>query len=347
MKNLNPMSILLSIVDPDYQGDVNIDELISSNEKNPLLKRTLKLAERNGLRYYFIQKLNEMGMDIPFIKKEELTDEMQRATDFKETVTFINSITNEYKLEYILIKLFSTIPHIPNDIDLFIQKEERQKFITILKDNGMACIHSSPAETKFKGRYMKIDLYTEITYVGVNFINEGFLRKSVVKNSLLDVEYYGLNKEADFLLLLPHALFGHRRITLLDFLHLKNLKKSINIKECRDYAYEKGWGKVFNLILNQLDSLYQDIYAKNNIICFPYIFDRDFILKCMFQLDGFDENKFNPFFFNVSFYLEGLAYRLEGTALYNTLKFFTPARNLLNSICAFVKNKRGDRKSTD
>lgn len=347
MKSLDPMKILFAIVDPDYQGDISVDEVINSNQKDQILKRTLKLAERNGLRYYFIQKLNERGIDISFIKQEELADEMQRSIDFKETVTFINSIANEHKLEYFIIKLFSTIPHTPNDVDLFIQKEERQRLITILEDNGMVCLHSSPAETKFKGRYMKIDLYTEICYVGVDFIDESFLRKSAVKNNLLGVEYYGLNKEADFLLLLPHALFGHRRITLLDFLHLKNLKKSIDVNECRDYAYENGWGKVFDLILNQLDSLYQDIYVKDNIIYFPYIFDRDFTLKCMFQLDDFDKNKFNPFFFNISFYLEEIEYRLEGTPLYNILKFFTPTRNLFNSICAFVKNKRGDRKSID
>ena len=347
MSGMDPMKSLLTLVDPDYQKEISIEDLIKSNQKDQILKRTLKLAERNGLRYYFIQKLNERHIDISFIKKKELADEMQRSIDFKETVTFINRIANEHKFEYTLIKLFRTIPHTPNDIDLFIRKEERQKLITILEDNDMVCLHSSPAETKFKGRYMKIDIYTEICYVGVDFIDERFLMKSVVKNSLLDVEHYGLNKEADFLLLLPHALFGHRRITLLDFLHLKNLKKSINIKECREYAYGEGWGKVFDLILNQLDSLYQDIYVKDNIIYFPYIFDRDFTLKCMFQLDDFDKNKFNPFFFNVSFYLEELTYRLEGTPLYNVLKFFTPTRNLFNSICAFVKNKRGDIKSED
>ena len=347
MKNLNTMKILLTTVDPDYQGGISVDELVKSNQKNLIFKETIKLAERNGLRYFFIQKLKERNIDISFLKKGELADEMQRLNDFKETVTFINSIANEHKLEYTLIKLFSTIPHTPNDIDLFIHKDERQKLITILEDNDMVSIHSSPAETKFKGRYMKIDLYTEICYVGVDFIDERFLRKAVVKNNLLGVEYYGLNKEADFLLLLPHALFGHRRITLLDFLHLKNLKKSIDINECTEHAYEKGWGKVFDLILNQLDSLYQDIYVKDNIIYFPYIFDRNFILKCMFQLDDFDKNKFNRFFFNVSFYLEEVAYRLEGTALYNILKSFTPTRNLFNSICAFVKNKRGDRKSID
>ena len=340
MRKIDPMKILLAIVDSDYQGGISIDELIKSNQRD-LLKRTLKLAERNGLRHYFIQKLNEKGIGLSFLKQEELADEMQRATDFKKTVAFINRIANEHKLDYILIKLFSTIPHTPNDIDIYIRKEDRKKLMSILEGNSMTCIHSQPSETKFKGKYMKIDLYTEICYFGVDFIDEFFLRKSVVKNNLLGVEYPGLNEKADFLLLLPHALFGHRRITLLDFLHLKNLKKSININECRDYAYEKGWGKVFDLILNQLDSIYQDMYVKNNSLYFPYIFDRDFTLKCIYQLDNFDKDKFNLFFFNISFYLEEIMYRLEGTTLYNILKFFEPTRNLFNSICSFVKSKMG------
>jgi hypothetical protein len=341
------MKILLAIVDPDYQGDISIDELIKSNQ-NEILKRTLKLAEINGLRYYFIQKLTEMNIDLSFIKKEDLIDEMQqRSNDFKKTITFVNRISKEHRLEYVLIKVFNTIPHTPNDIDIFIHKKDRQKLITILEDDGMVCLQSSPAETKLKGRFLNIDIYTEICYVGVDFIDERFLRKSVVKNNLLGIEYYGLNKEADFLLLLPHALFGHRRITLLDFLHLKNLKKGINIKECRGYAYEKGWGTVFDLILNQLDSLCHDIYVKNNIVKFPYYFNRNFVLRCVYKLDNFDKNKFNLFFFNLSFYLEEIMYRLEGTALYNILKFFTPTRNIFNSICSFVKNRRGDTKSID
>ena len=338
--------LLLGIIDPNYQWGTNVSNL-DPIKKHDLLKKTLKLAEKNGLRYYFIQRLKEYAIEITFIEKDELTDENERSKDFIKTVDFINTISKKYDIEYILIKFFNTVPHIPNDIDLFIRKDERQKFMKILEQNGMVCIHSSPAETKFKGQYRKIDIYTEICYVGVEFIDEKFLRQSVTQNDLFEVKYSGLNKEADFLLLIPHALFGHRRLTLLDFLHLMNLKKDIRIKECRQYAYDMRWGKVFDLMIIQLDNMNEDIYKNKKTLCFPYTFEREFLLKCMYQLDNFEKQKFSLFFFNVSFYLEELEYRLEDTKLYSLIKSFGPARNLVNSICAFVKNKRGDSKSIE
>jgi len=341
MDKLDPTKILLSITDPDYMGCLNINDFIDSKEINKL-KTILEIAEKNGLLYYFIQKIDGANMDLPFLR-ERLSKERKRKDAFEKTVNFLNKTLHEHKIDFVIIKLFSTVPHTPNDIDIFIRKEDKQRVISILEDNEMKCLHSNPAETKFIGKYMKTDIYTEIVYFGTEFVDNNLLMNSEIKNDFLNVKYPGLDKKADFLILLVHTLFGHRRLTLLDFLHLKNLKREVNIDECREYAYGRGWGKVFDSILDQLDFLYEKMYIRKETVNFPYIFNRDFIIKCLSKLDNFEKEKFNLLFFNISFYLEEIMYKLENTLLYKALKHFGPARNLFNSICMLAKGKIGYR----
>ena len=60
MNELNSMKALLSVVDPAYPNIISSDELTRGN----LLKSTIKLAEKNGLYYYFIHSLKEQGVNL-------------------------------------------------------------------------------------------------------------------------------------------------------------------------------------------------------------------------------------------------------------------------------------------
>ncbi len=340
---LNPIKILLSLVDPDYLDKNIIKKLVAlpPDKKQNLIKLTLKVAEKNGLRYYFLQKLDQIE-DISFFK-EEINEEKKRADIFVKTMNFLKKIAKDYGLNFILVKLFDTIPHIPNDIDVFIHEEEKRRMIKLLEMNGMVCIHSGPAETKFKGNYMKTDIYTKIVYFGVEFVDRDFLMTSTTKNKFLGVDYIGPNQDADFLILLPHIIFGHRKMTLLDFLHLKNLMKKVNMDKCKEYAREKGWEKLFDAILNHVRQLHQNIYVKNKIINFPYIFNRKFVIDSLSLLENFNKKEFNPLFFNLSFYLEEVMYKFENTKLYDLIKSSESIRNLFNSVASFAKSKLGYR----
>ena len=48
MNKLDPMEILLSVVDPEYPNDIQVEEIVKNRR---LLKAAIKLAERNGLYY--------------------------------------------------------------------------------------------------------------------------------------------------------------------------------------------------------------------------------------------------------------------------------------------------------
>jgi hypothetical protein len=338
------MKVVLSVVDPEYPSGIHVEEVVKNRN---LLKSAIKLAERNGLYYYFIYRLKELGADSSFLEKERWNEEERKLSGLKNTITLLNKVSKDYGIEYIIIKACNTIPHIPRDVDIFVRNEDRTKIIEALEDNGMRCIYSGVTETALKGDYMKVDVYTEICYIGVDFMDGRFLRQSSVKDEVFGTEYYGLNNEANLLLLLVHSLFGHRSMSLLDFLHIKHIRGDINIDGCRAYAYKMGWESVFDLVLNELDTLNERIYTGGAAIRFPYLFDINFILKCVSRIEGLNMGGYNKIFLHATLVQDRVIYELKDTPIYNLLKAFEPTRHLINSLTASVKVMRGDRKSVD
>lgn len=325
------MRYLLAVVDSEYPVEVDVDRL---GKDKKLFKSALKLAERNGLYYHFILRLRGLDIDLSFFEEERWNQEEQKLSELEETIMLLNKVSKDYGIDYILIKACNMIPHVPRDVDIFVRREEKRKIIEALENNGMKCVRSDVAHiTLKKEKYMEMDIYTGIRYFGVEFLDESFLWNSNVKSKIFGVEYPSLNAEADFLLTLIHSLFGHRVITLLDFLHIESLRDNIqDIDLCRKYAYEKGWGSVFDLVLNELDTLHRRIYKEGEIIHFPYRFGLNFILKCVSMVDGLYMNKSNKIFLRISLILDRVIYGLKDSALYNLLKSFEPTRKFLLSV---------------
>ena len=336
MSNLDSMKILLSVIDLEYPSDIHLEEIAKDRA---LLKSTIKLAERNGLYYYFSLRLKELNIDLSFLEEERWNPKNQKLSELKETIMLLNKVSNDCGIDYILIKSCNTIPHIPRDVDIFVHKGEKRKIIEALGNNGMKCVRSDIAQTTLKKeKYLETDIYTGIRYFGVEFLDESFLWNSNVKSKLFGMEYPGLNAEADFLLTVIHSLFGHRVITLLDFLHIKSLRDNIrDIDLCRKYAYEKGWGSVFDLVLNELDTLHRRIYKEGEIIDFPYLFGTSFILKCVSIVDGLYMSTSNKIFLRISLILDKVIYRLKDSVLYNLLKSFEPTRKFLLSVLVWFE----------
>jgi hypothetical protein len=344
MNNINLIEEVLCIIDPQFSNCIHVKEWINRKD---LFNLIVKFAEKNGLYYYFIHRLKDLDIALPYLDNKRWNEENQKISKFKATLLFLNRLSREYAIDYILIKIFDTVLHTPNDIDIFIRMEDRQKLIELLKTQGMVLIYSSPAETKLKGQYMEIDIYTTINYFGVDYIDADFLWNSKIKKKFFGLEYPALNDNADFLMLIPHYIFGHGRITLLDFLHLKNRMEYINIDTCRNYAYENGWGYLFNSMMNLLIYLRKVIYEDKQINphLFPYIFDRNFVVRCLSGIKGFNLGWKEKIFLYISLNMNYVIYKYEGTFIYNIFKSFTPAKELINSLSSFIKTKRGDKKS--
>jgi len=343
--NLDPMKVLLSVVDPEYQNDIQVEEI---TRDSALLKSVIELAERNGLYYSFIHRLKELGVDLPLSEKDRWKEENQRLSDLKKTITLLNSVSKDYRIDYIIIKEGDTILHIPRDVDIFVDREEKERIIKALEDNGMKCVHSGDIETTLiKNAHLDLDVYSRIDYFTVEFMDKESLFESVVKNEMFGLTYPSLSKEMDFLLIMIHALFGHGRLSLLDFLHLKSFLQANpdGIDSCRNYAYRHRWGAVFDLVLEELNSMYRKMYEEGEIIRFPYLFNRNFFLKCVSQIEGIDMNWLRKIILSVSLLWDRVTFQASGTLLYRLLRSIGPVRRSINSLGYWIRYMRGDRYS--
>jgi hypothetical protein len=326
--------------------DVDFDY---SKIDQPQIEKLMVYAEKNGLKYLLVNILinNFKNSSIlPTIESERAL-EIKKSEKFKESLHFLTTLTTEHNIPYILVKSFDSFDHIPNDIDIFIKNEDRIRLIDLLSRHDMTCQQSSVTETKLQGKFMNTDLYTRINYLGLDFVENDLLWKSVIDKQFSGEMYKGLNPAADLLMLIPHSLFGHRRMTLLDFLHFMTLKKHADIEYCREYAIKQGWGYIFESFMALQESLENEILIKKTKIRFPFYYPKDLLMNSISHTKKFQFNLKNKFFFSLSFWAEGLVYSMEDGRIYNALKSNEKIRTLFNSMCSFFKRKRGDIKSSD
>jgi len=331
------MKFLLSVINP---GSPDHKELAKTDN----LAASIKLARINGLYYLFLCRLKELDIDIPSSEEKKWSQELDNLAKYKKTIELIDRLSTKYGIDYILIKDCNTVPHIPRDIDTFVRSEDRTRFINALEDIGMRCTQSGIAETSLTGEYLKTDIYTDICYMGVDFLDKSILWNSRVENRMFGMRYIGLNNESNFILLLIHSLFGHRSMSLLDFLHLTNIYDKTDINFCRDYAISMGWGRTFDTALTKFNEVRRDL-NESKFVYFPYLFNKDLLLDCLSGVEGFDNSLINKFFVNVTFVQDRLIYELKDSKINNVIKSSGPLRNVINSVTASIKSRRGDRKS--
>ena len=341
MKKADELALCLTLIDDKYQYKVNLEECFRDQK---LIDSTIRFAKRNGLYYIFINNLIKSGFRLSLSEKNKLKSEDLRRTEFKEMLSLLNRLSNEYEIENVIIKSCDTIPHVPRDIDFFVKQADRTEIIEILKNSGLKCIHSGLSETSLIKNNIKIDIYTEICYMNKDFIDGAFLLKSNVQKKMFDTYYRSLNENANILLMLIHSLFGHRCITLLDFLHILNIIDNIDIKACQQYADNNGWLSIFNLMLDWIQYLYNQIYEEGRTFQFPYLFDRLFLKKCISEIND-DIGMRGQIILEFVFFQDRIIYSMVDTPLYNLLKSNESIRNFINAISSYAKIARGDKKS--
>ncbi len=343
MLDLAPIKLVLSLIDPDYPQSLRLNELITNRSS---LKAAMRFARDNGLYYCLMLKLKEANLALPPREGAELDKERQRLAVVKKTILLLNNISREAGIDYILIKACTTIPHTPRDIDILVHSRDKERVCQALEYQGMRCLHSSGVETSLtKEGCTDIDVYTVINYVTLNFIDDAFLWEARIEDEIFGVRCPSLNNEANFLLMLVHSLFGHRRITLLDWLHLRSLMTGLDMDVCHQQAQQKGWGTTLELALGELDTLHRRIYERGEVIPFPYLFSRNFILGCLSAIDGLRLKKGSKafLFLHLSLLADRVLHELTRLPFYSSLVNLRLARDLVNGLNLSIRRLRGDR----
>jgi len=342
MAELNPTGLILTLLDPEYAPGADISRIVGENTH--LLKPAVKLAERNGLYYYLMRTFKELNLDLPFESEKRWQEENRRLEELKKTITLLNDVAEACGVRYIWIKSCNRIPHVPRDVDIFVRKEEEGAIAAALAGEDMHYDQPSKIQVLLEKKgLLRVDIYTELCYFTVDLLSEDFLWSSVIEGETFGIVYPNLNREADFLLCLVHALFGHRSMSLLDFLYLKDMRSKIQTDVCREQASLYGWGDIFNRVLKKFDEISDRIYKERKPVQFPYIFDTKFVVSCISMIEGLHLDTAKKRALYISLSMDKLRASQRDTALYKLFRSFEPTRLLLNKIITIFRVMRGDR----
>jgi hypothetical protein len=307
---------------------------------------SIQYAKRNGLGYFILQRLETSGCELSDEMESDLHQERQRMGNLRRTLVLLNDISEGLDIELVTIKMPLKIPHIPRDIDIFVPGQNRQKMIDSLIDHGMKADHSSSVETSLRRKgYAKVDIYSSIQYFGFEFLDDDFFAKSTTHSPLFEIDSAVLSEEANLALTLLHDVFGHRSMTVLDYLDLRQILKTMkNVEDSRSIAKRYGWVRTFDLLHSNFLTIDAKVNDENEDVDFPLLFDRDFVLDCISAIDQMDLNVPQKGFIRVSLFLDELISRSKDNGMYDVFRANDYIRRLANSIAHSVRFMRGDRK---
>jgi len=342
MAIISSLDMILSVVDSKYLPKVDFD-LITKDKRR--FNNCIIIAKKNGLYCNFVNRLKKLEINMPFLSVDDWDSELKRLADFKKSIELLNQVSQRYNLDYILIKDCNTLEHVPRDIDIFIREIDSSRAIEAFEESGLKYAETSITEMILQGDgYVDIEIYNKINYLGKDFIDEDFLFGSRLEHSVFGIKYYGLNNEANLILTLIHDLVGHRRITLLDFLHIYNIMENANITTCRQYVNQKGWQKIFDLTIDKLNIINSMVYLNRISINFPYIFEQSFMMKCLSMIDN-STSIISRLIIYLSLIQDGIVEQFKKTFLHDYVKSNKTLELALTSFINIFNFKkfRGDR----
>ena len=339
------LRLVVSAIEPGNGEDSPLWDVDGCEER--LLASVLAYARRNGLEYFFLERWESLGLVSNTENRRQLRLHRQRISQIAKTIAMLNGISERSDLDYVIIKMPCMIPHVPRDIDIFVPDHMREEVIGSLISRGMRSEHSSSAETSLAGEgYAKVDVYSKICYFGFEFLDDDFFRTSTAHEHLFEIRCPVLEKTAGFTVELLHSLFGHRSMTLLDYLNMRLLMESVdNVESSRGIALKYGWGGVFDRAMENLSTIQDKIHDSDEALIFPFLFDREFILDCVSTIDGLCLSRRQRSLIKVSLVLDELIAQSKDSGLYEVLRANSLTRGVANSIAHSVRILRGDRKT--
>lgn len=341
--NGDAFRMILASAGADPWGGSDVGHLVRNSRA---LTAAFRLARSNGLNYTLLSFLTRLGIALPPSEIARWASVLEARRKFLGTIRFLNEVAERSGLEYIMIKDCSTVDHVPRDVDVLVRGDERSWFLHALLESGMDIVHDGPAETSLQGNgLMRIDVYARIRYFGRDFLDVGFLWKSQRTATTCGIGHPGLSPEAAYLLNSVHGLFGHRRLTLLDFLDLMNLEARVaDLSRCRSEAQACGWGRTFDFLRARYLELQSQVQNGSKMFAFPHRFETRFVLRCLSNLDDPSLGVWGRMAFGMSLAWDDVMFLIETSGLGERLKHSSFGSRLGNAMGHRLRAARGDRK---
>jgi len=336
---------ILNRIDDEYRER---NSYLNSNDLNiNNIQRDMIVAEQNDLLYPFLKNIfDRTSLHSDRVSKTNV-NENNKKLKLQKTISFIDSLFNDESFDYLYIKLDKGINYIPRDVDVLINRKQKNRIISTLKRKNINIKYYDDAEINITmNGLLNVDLYTGFFYFSRPFIDDEFLwgnpRKSEIFGNKINVPNY----EADLLTLIIHGILGHRRLSLIDFLYAKKLLSDINLNysDLEFQTKKHNWYYAYRIFTSILNDLYVQIYHQQQPINFPIQFSANFILETFHNSITHNITNNNKIIFIISTILDYVFNDYQMMQRRIPLTMSTTFEEVILKIIRKVKFMTGDRK---
>lgn len=290
MKN-NLLDIIIKYCNPMIDSpELNASEIEVINDN---INEIVKAIFQNNVDLYFLEKvLGANSKSEKLVKQDSKLNEIYNKglaarNIYTKTLAYVVDILNRNSFEYLIFKTVAPLEHLKDDIDIFIQdRDEYLKLKDLLVMGGFFKSKENNGEYHMeKPNYVQLDIHNKISWdylgnggQGPNIIDLTLLMNRRVKTKLYGVEIYKTSIEDDLIVVLAHAIFQHKYLTLGEILFAGEIIRKSEL----DWEYIKNQLDRFHWLRSFVDAI-------QIISCFYFIYWRINLI-----LDkGFETRKVN------------------------------------------------------
>jgi len=180
---------------------------------------------------HIIEGKNPRDLGIANLYANKLSPSSYVKESWMKQASWVASILNELKVEYVLIKYLDLPYAYVQDIDLLVEKkEDRQAIFSALRDKGFVPYRSLLTPNPEKIEFVKyscenkiqVDIYPEPSWWKISYAPKGLISSKSVEKEILRTKVYVPSPTYDIYIIITHS-YAHGIITLGELAYVTEL----------------------------------------------------------------------------------------------------------------------------
>jgi hypothetical protein len=178
-----------------------------------------------------IEDENPRNLSISNLYANKLSPSSYAKESWMKQASWVASILNELKVEYVLIKYLDLPYAYMQDIDLLVEKkEDRHVVFSVLRQKGFIPYRSLLAPNPEKIEFVKyesrnqiqVDIYPEPSWWKISYAPKGLISSTRIEKEFLGAKAYFPSPTYDIYIIITHS-YAHGIITLGELAHVIKL----------------------------------------------------------------------------------------------------------------------------
>ena len=207
----------------------------------------IEFAKRNRLGHFLALEDNSSSRESEQLKRI-LRPFVLEYDDYKRKIK--NSLRRVRKFlgnkEFMIIKTFSSFPHLTSDIDILVKDIEGVHFPVHIEDQDACLIH----------------IENKISWVGADAVSNDFAWRNTQKFNFDGETFLIPNAQLDTIIRMAHIPFEVAHIKLGELLHIYREAKKFDWQQLEEEAQLMKWPKTFARMVEILEMLHWRLFER-------------------------------------------------------------------------------------